>query len=105
MIPSTSLVYSAPPPAVAAEGAPQQQRSIWRTRRGNDHERIGGDDSSLEEDEMDGEEEDWAAVNANMEDAEEYELIKWRLYDLIYSYLTFRSAHIGDRIFHLLMER
>ena len=67
---------SAPPPAVEAEGAPQQQRSIWRTRRGNDHERIDGDDSSLEEDEMDGEEEDWAAVNANMEDAEEYELIK-----------------------------
>jgi hypothetical protein len=30
----------------------------------------------LEEDEMDGEEEDWAAVNANMEDAEEYELVK-----------------------------
>ena len=60
-------VYSAPPPAVAAEGA---------TTTKIDMERIDGDDSSLEEDEMDGEEEDWAAVNANMEDAEEYELIK-----------------------------
>lgn len=69
-------LFIPPRPLLSRRRAPQQQRSIWRTRRGHDHERIDGDDSSLEEDEMDGEEEDWAAVNANMEDAEEYELVK-----------------------------